>query len=278
MPQVSRMLRSFCLSSLPAGLRRRLLDACPNWRKAAPEGMAFVYDRYLGDIRIHIDTRFLVERIAWTGSYEADFQNWVGRNIEPGSVVLDIGANVGAITLGLARQVGAAGRVYAFEPAPPNRQRLQANLDLNPDLAQRVTVLPMGLGKEAATLYWHEEPGNPGNGWLRPAGEEPVEVRTLDGVMGEQGLERLDFIKIDVEGMEWDIFQGATKTLKHWCPTLYFETLSRFREEGEGHAPILELLESLGYQFYRLQSDGSAEPLVAGKWPSYTLAVHASRV
>lgn len=255
----------------------KVLNAWPNWRKAAPEGMELIYDRYLDDLKIQIDTRFLVERIAWTGAYEADFQNWIRCNIVPGAVVLDIGANVGAITLGLAKQVGDTGRVHAFEPAPPNRRRLEENLALNPELSERVTVHPFGLGRANETLFWHEEPGNPGNGWLRPEGDEAVPVKVLDEVVEGLKLSRLDFIKIDVEGMEWPIFQGAEATLKQWKPGLYFETLSRFRKDGEGHEPIREFLESLGYQFYYLKKDGSAEPLVAGKWASYTLALASLR-
>lgn len=274
MPQVSRAVRSLVLASLPATIRRRILETRPNWRKAAPPGMRFVYGEYLGDIQLHIDTRFLVERIAWTGSYEAELQHHIRRTIAPGAIVLDVGANIGAVTLGLARQVGDTGHVHAFEPAPPNRRRLEANLALNPALAKRITLHPLGLGDRAATLHWHEEPGNPGNGWLRAsgAGGIPVAVRALDEVTHELGLPRLDFIKIDVEGMEDAVLRGAAGTLRRWKPALYFETLARFRDEGEGHDSIPGQLRPLGYTFHRLRTDGTAVPLAKGEWASYTLA------
>lgn len=274
MPQVSRAVRSLLLASLPAAVRRRILETRPNWRKAAPPGMRFVYREYLGDIHLHIDTRFLVERIAWTGSYETELQHHIRRTIRPGAIAFDVGANIGAVALGLARQVGDSGHVHAFEPAPPNRRRLEGNLTLNPTLAKRITLHPVGLGDRAATLHWHEEPGNPGNGWLRASSPDgtPVPVRTLDEVTPALRLPRLDFIKIDVEGMEDAVLRGAVETLRRWKPALYFETLARFRDEGAGHASIPGQLRPLGYTFHRLRPDGTAVPLAHGEWASYTLA------
>ncbi|MCC5808190.1 MAG: FkbM family methyltransferase [Opitutales bacterium] len=235
--------------------------------------MSFIYGEYLGDIRLHIDTRYLVERIAWTGAYEPELQHYIRRSLPPGAVALDIGANIGAVTLGLAQQVGQQGRIHAFEPAPPNRKRLAANLDLNPDLARRVDVHPVALGEKSANLYWNEEPGNPGNGWLRDSGKIPVPVRTLDEVAPQLNLSRLDFIKIDVEGMEEAVLRGGRDTVCRWKPVLYFETLARFRNEGTGHGSILDDLRPLGYRFHRLRTDGTPVPLAPGKWDSYTLAV-----
>ncbi len=273
MPQVSRTLRNLCLNCLPPGFRHRVLEKWPNWRKAAPRGMRFVYNEYLGDVRLHIDTRYLVERIAWTGSYEPELQHYIRSNLTPGAVALDIGANVGAVSLGLAKQAGPGGRIHAFEPAPPNRERLEANLALNTGLARSVEVHPFALGDTSGTLYWHEEPGNPGNGWLRHSGDVPVPVRTLDDVVPDLGIDRLDFIKIDVEGMEEPVLRGAARTLRRWKPALYFETLPRFRREGTDHGSILDELRPLGYRFHRLRSDGIPAPLAPGEWGSYTLAL-----
>lgn len=235
--------------------------------------MRFIYREYLGDLEMHIDTRYLVERIAWTGAYEPELQHYIRRRLPAGAVALDIGANVGAVTLGLAKQAGPHGRVHAFEPAPPNRSRLAANLALNPGLARRVEVHPFALGTVPATLYWVEEPGNPGNGWLRDSGEVPVPVKTLDDVVPELDLPRLDLIKIDVEGMEEAVLRGGRDTLLRWKPALYFETLARFRNEGTGHSSILDDLRPLGYRFHRLHADGTPVPLAPGEWGSYTLAV-----
>ena len=161
MAQVSRLIRKTFLLSLPEGLRRRVFERFPNFRKAAPDGMEFIFDRYLGSLRVNVNTRFPLERIMWTGDFEPKLSMLIQQRLAPGSVCIDVGANVGAITLALAKHVGGAGRVIAMEPAPPPFARLKANLELNPEISARVTAVNAGAGSEAATLYWTEvAPGN----------------------------------------------------------------------------------------------------------------------
>ena len=280
MAQVSRALRTSLLLLCPPRLRLRLLAARPNLRKAAPKGMKLVFPHYLGDLAINVDTTYKVERIMWTGEYEAPLLRLLRTHKTEGWVCLDVGANVGAVALALAKFAGVEGKVYAFEPGPPNLLRLRANFALNPALEARVRIVPVGVGQSPAELWWAEEAGNPGNALLGGEGSHRIPVITLDDFARDEALDRADFIKIDVEGMELQVMRGAAGLLRRFQPVLYFETLSRYVETARGAAFSdfkTLLVDELGYHLYRLGRSGELIPLGGGGHGGYTVAVHPEK-
>ena len=280
MAQVSRALRRAFLRALPASVRARLLKSHPNFRKAAPEGMSFVFHEYLSDISVNIDTRFKVERIMWTGLYEAPLIRLLQSQNTSGWTCFDVGANVGAITMALAKLTGPDGRIYAFEPGPPNLRRLRDNLNLNPDLSKRVEMIAAGVGRTPGELYWAEEKGNPGNALLGKTGTHETKIIPLDDFVREHAITKLDFVKIDVEGMELDVMHGAAETLRRFHPMLYFETLPRYTETGAGatFADMHDfLVKKLGYVLHRIDSQGGLQAQDARHHGGYTVATHPCR-
>jgi FkbM family methyltransferase len=280
MAQVSRALRRGFLRALPASVRTRLLESCPNFRKAAPEGMRFVYREYLGDLSVNIDTRFKVERIMWTGIYEAPLIRLLQSLDTRGWTCCDVGANVGAITLALAKFVGPTGKIYSFEPGPPNLSRLRANLSLNCNVANRVQVIEAGVGRIPGELFWAEERGNPGNALVGATGSHKIGIITLDEFVRERSISKLDFLKIDVEGMELDVMQGGAETLRRFRPMLYFETLPRYTATGAG-ATFTDmqqfLVKELGYTLHRIDTQGRLHPQDGSGHGGYTVAVHPNK-
>ncbi len=280
MAQVSRALRRTFLRALPTSVRTRLLVSFPNLRKAAPEGMQFVFPHYLGDISVNIDTRFKVERIIWTGVYESPLIRLMESRSIGGWTCFDVGANVGAITLALAKLIGPDGKVYAFEPGPPSLPRLRNNLNLNPELSKRVEMITAGVGRAPGQLYWAEEKGNPGNAMVGETGTHLIKIITLDDFVRERAISKLDFVKIDVEGMELDVMQGANESLRRFHPMLYFETLPRYTETGTG-ATFTDmhdfLVKELGYTLYRIDSEGRLHAQDGRHHGGYTVAVHPSK-
>jgi FkbM family methyltransferase len=280
MAQVSRAVKRALLLACPAGVRRRLLESRPNLRKAAPAGMRFQFPSYLDDIAVHIDTTYKVERIMWTGEYEPPLIRFLEAHNTEGWTCLDVGANVGAITLALAKFVGPAGKVYAFEPGPPNQQRLRANLALNPKLLARTEVFACGIGERPGELWWAEEEGNPGNALLSDKGTHKIPVITLDAFLGERPLSTVDFVKIDVEGMELQVMRGAGELLRGFRPAVYFETLARYVNSAKG-AAFAEmrslLVGELGYELFRLNDAGQLSPLEGSRHGGYTLAIHPGK-
>lgn len=139
----------------------------------------------------------------------------------PGDVFLDIGAFVGWYTIRAAQLVGPAGRVIALEPDPTNRRQLEKNLSLNQ--IRNCAVLPLAAWSKSGRVGWRpgEQPV-----WHRvtPAGgSAEIEATTVDELVGLLALQRVDWIKLDVEGAEVEVLKGAKETLRVFRPSLYIE-------------------------------------------------------
>lgn len=280
MAQIGRAIKRAFLQALPSGTAASLLAKYPNLRKAAPPGKSFIFDAYCSDIRVNVDTRFKVERIMWSGTYEPSLVRFLKTQNTIGWACIDIGANVGAISLLLAKVVGPDGRVFAIEPGPPNVARLRANFALNPELAAHTEIIASGMGRNQTELWWAEEEGNPGNAMLAQEGTHRIPVNTLDNFVREHDIDDIDFIKIDVEGMELDVMHGGKQTLQRFRPTLYFETLARYGDVHSGSN--FKLIESFlcgecGYQLFRISTSGELEPVTGRNLDDYTVAMHPVR-
>ena len=141
--------------------------------------------------------------------------------LRPGDVAIDVGANIGALTVGMARLVQPGGAIVAFEPQRAIYDILCNNLRLN-NLAN-VTAYCRAVGSEAGVIrvppldYGQME--NFGGVALGGSQGEQVAVVTLDSL----GLSRLRLLKVDVEGMEFEVVTGARATIQRLQPALYIE-------------------------------------------------------
>jgi len=146
--------------------------------------------------------------------------------IKPGSVILDIGANIGVTSSMFSKMIPRA-RIYAFEPGTQTYGLLLETLRANCVAAQ---TFNFGLGREHAAVSFNEpqmlaaghivtsdHPNSSG------ASTSRIEIKPLDSVVQELGLDRLDFMKIDVEGFEIDVLDGASETLSRFRPTVFLE-------------------------------------------------------
>lgn len=175
--------------------------------------------RLANGMPIEVDPRDLVgSSIRDSGLWESETVDFVVSWLKAGMTVIDAGAHVGQYTLLASEAVGPAGRVIAFEPHPLLRQVLHRNVGRAG--CTNVTVSPAALGRAAGTgslvLY---PPGNFGGSSLRPDSatahypRAPVEVATLDEALSLLGAPAVDLVKIDVEGAELDVIDGARRTL-----------------------------------------------------------------
>lgn len=151
----------------------------------------------------------------------AEIQNQIMlRYVKAGDIAIDIGANLGATVLPMAKAVGENGQVLAFEPQPLMAQCLHTTLSLNEIFNVRVFSSAV-----ADKIYWAKIPPlniNQGNNYgAFGLSNQGFQVQAIN--LNELELEKCAFIKIDVEGYEWKVIQGADKFL-HWHrPALYLE-------------------------------------------------------
>lgn len=175
----------------------------------------------------------------WLGSYELHkckaFEHWVAM----GSVVFDIGANVGFYSLLASILVGPEGRVFAFEPVPLNLRFLHKHLRLN--CIDNVVVIAAAVADGAGIAHF-DLGMTPSMGHLAPNGGLTVRTFSLDEMVEAGELPPPDYIKIDVEGSEAKVLFGAQSVLAEFHPTIFLATHSK-----ELHGKCSRLLRSFGY-------------------------------
>jgi FkbM family methyltransferase len=213
--------------------------------------------RYLGEFTVMVRTLYPIEREMLSGIYDPVTTGIIRRYVKPGDVCADIGANVGALSLAMAQQAGPTGTVYAFEPGPMLYERLQTNIRLNH--VRCIVPIQQGLSDRRGVLHWAEDMNNRGNADLLGTSGIPVSVLTLDEFCQERGVTRLDFIKVDVEGMELEVLKGASSVLSTIRPVLYFETHPGFLTSlgPDAFWKIERLLKEAQYPLYKVSRDGS---------------------
>lgn len=214
-------------------------------------------------IRWHLDLREGIDFAIWLlGSFEPSARRAYSNMIEPGDVVVDIGANVGAHTLQFARLVGSDGRVIAIEPTAFGFEKLNANLALNPDLTGRVIAEQAALvATPEAALPARLYAGWPlaGKGDLHPKHRGRVEstegarASTLDDLLADAEVSRIDLIKLDVDGHECDVLRGASATLTDHGPPILLEIAPYiFADAGSSVRELVEVLAASGYRLFEL--------------------------
>ena len=174
-----------------------------------------------------------------------------------GCTVYDVGCLEGMYTLFFARAVGSTGHVVAFEPNPANCKAVNDNVVLNG--FQNVQVHEFGLGAVSSQSELVVPFGFPGQGtaredlqkhYLQSVGtvRVPIRIEALDQVAGPKGLRPPDLVKIDVEGFELEVLQGAQETLRKFKPRLFIELHGlEETERSRNVRRIIELLGTLGY-------------------------------
>jgi FkbM family methyltransferase len=200
------------------------------------------------------------------GAFERSTAKAIRRTVRPGMIAFDIGANIGAHTLGLARLVGASGKVYAFEPTVYAFGKLRQNLALNPELQSRViaeqvmltdrTDLPVEAEIYSSWPLFENRDGLHPKHLGRPESTLGSRAVRLDGYVEAASIKRIDFIKLDVDGFECHVLGGGMAALKTFRPVILME-LSPYvlAERGRSLEELQDILRLAGYRLCRLDRD-----------------------
>ena len=195
------------------------------------------------------------------GSVEPPVIRAYPRLIRKGDVILDVGANIGGHTLHFARLCGPEGLVIAVEPSDWAMAKLQANLDLNPELRGIVRARQFFLGapggenspesKQEVYASWPLDHSD-GLHEKHLGKKTPVTqatVGTIDSLVQAEKLSRVDAIKIDVDGDEWKILKGSAQTLEKHRPVVIME-LAPYLFSPEEFNQMISFLEKSRYAFF----------------------------
>jgi FkbM family methyltransferase len=190
------------------------------------------------DVRFIIRTPndFFIVSSLWEEGLQKTFAFREGMNF------LDVGAHIGKYTLRASGEVGKEGKVISIEPNPDNFSLLLKNIELN-GLTNCIPLNMAAYNRDAEIdLFFGMTPARGSVVENFGRGQCTVKARTLDSVLAEIGIERVDLIKIDVEGAEYEALKGLENTLKDKDPMLIIEIMKRDEEK------VLKYLKSLAYK------------------------------
>lgn len=205
---------------------------------------AVVKGRY-GYIIFNKNDLYVGKAVEKYGEYSEHEVKLFRRLCREGSIVVEIGANIGTHTIALSEIVGKTGRVYAYEPQRIVFQTLCANIALNS--LENVECFQTAVSDENGFLFLpdirYDIVGNFGGVEVEESGDgHKVAVSRLDDLLD---IPRLDFLKIDVEGMEQKVIKGAQNLLEKYHPILYVEN-----DRPEKSKNLIEFIRSLDYRLF----------------------------
>ena len=205
--------------------------------------------RLVDDLEVSICIADGADLDLWLGQCDLDDALVFSRQLAPGQVMVDVGAHLGLYTLLAARRVGPTGHVLAVEPVPRFAEKIRRHAAMN--RLGNITVAEMALAHTEGSGQIYDygcESGLVGKNDMPPTAVYTVPVKTLDGLREEFSLPRVDAIKIDVEGAEWAVCQGAVRTLRQDRPLLLMEfNRQALQKTGMAATELFEKICALGY-------------------------------
>jgi FkbM family methyltransferase len=183
--------------------------------------------------------------------------------VDEGDVVLDVGAHIGTFAVPLARHVGAAGKVYAFEPVTSSFEILEKNISEN-DLDERAVVINALIGDRKGSYSASFSADHTSAAYFSADSDPDSNGRTTDGravptigldewfLDGEAPLQRLDVMKVDTEGMELCVLRSARRLIESFRPVIMAEMCqAHLSRSGDSLADVHRFLQQFGYKYFR---------------------------
>ena len=203
----------------------------------------------------------LDKNIYLNGPYEKDILNEFMKVVKSGDVCLDVGANIGHHSIFLAKLVGETGRVIAFEPIPKLADQIEDSARENK--LENLKVVVSALGEKNYETVIHINKYVIGSSSLLPTRygtdveKVNIKVSKLDDMCGDLKINKIDFIKIDVEGYEWFVLDGAKETISKYKPKIVIEySPEYYRQNDITHMDmIISFLRDNNYSVYDIENE-----------------------
>lgn len=175
--------------------------------------------------RVTISLSDRIGRMMWTGCYEPELVALLRQVLDPGTTFVDVGAHIGYFSIVAAALVAEIGAVYSFEPDPDCFSRLAVNSCPYP----WVITYNSAVADRNGEVSFYRSPKQSESGWGAIFNEDgkraelSVRVCTLDNWMSEEGIEKIDVLKMDVEGSEYRVLEGAQALIARTRPLMWVE-------------------------------------------------------
>jgi len=221
------------------------------------------------DIKMKVDTsKAMGAAFYWTGFHEFNEWRFLNQHLKPDMVFVDVGANQGEYALFAAKRL-TNGIVLAYEPVEHFLQQLTENISRNG--YGNIRVFPYGLSNAPKHLpIYMGETGageNEGLATVFPSNDrkrfiQDIDLKVFDDVVPELKLQRMDFMKIDVEGSELDVLKGSYKTIKHFRPWIMLEVSDiTYETAGYSVGDIIKFFEPLKYSCFAIGKGGTLKKI-----------------
>lgn len=245
-----------------------MLNRIRNLHLKLMAGRDSIVKRQVGKYIMHLDLKdegissSLINKKIDDPEREAAFMKILRKEISPGMVAVDIGANIGYVTLVMADLVGSLGSVYAIEPHPRNFSLLLRNIEAN-GYMDRVFPFQLGISNNSGTSKFHVSGASNLHSILSSPNTEDVidiVVLTLDDFLG--GKDYPDFVKMDIEGHEVEALDGMFTVLKNSTKTtkILMEVHPMYYTEDRSLEIQLRRLLEIGFSTKYVISAGIARP------------------
>jgi FkbM family methyltransferase len=176
------------------------------------------------------------------------------------NTIFDVGANIGETTLNFAKIIGETGTVHSFEPDPINHTFIERNINLNN--FKNILLFPLGFGDVEGTFKIHTfNERNKGMNRIiidtdNTKSYREIKITTIDSYVKDKNIQKIDLIKIDVEGFEFNVLRGATKTLTEFNPILFIELDNEnLRDQKSNSKELITFLENKGYNIFHSETN-----------------------
>ena len=247
--------------------QRLLLQSVFLWEKTTGQVPTTLEKTALQPVRVEVERGvnllldpgdLVARRILIGGDWQPEVWQSISAGLSAGAVFLDVGAHIGYDTLKASVRVGEGGKVIAFEPNPRTLEQLRANIAASH--AANVIVEPIACtdSEQMLTLYDSTSEGNSGASSLSLANADEtargglpsyaIRGRPIDHVAAELGLQRVDVIKVDVEGAEYLVLRGLRETLRRFHPKVVMEVVpAQLANMKATVEDVVSLMNELGY-------------------------------
>ncbi len=205
------------------------------------------------EINYDVDLNQLVDFGTFIGGWEPATIDFLNKTLTDGDDVIEVGANVGAHTLLIGKLVGKKGRVYAFEPTEFALNKLRKNISLNPEInnitirTELVTNGESNLPKIDIRSSWSVD----GKNTPQFSSIKNPRAISIDDFSSEVALDNLILMKVDVDGYDYKVLQGAQSTISKFLPIIFCELCEyALNEQNDSIKYIFEMLLPMGYGVY----------------------------